>query len=365
MIGPDPYPITPKFYDWRFPHDLRDPSAAPGSVNQRPTTTLPAAWQAVDIPDDPNPVAYLDRRASTLARDRRCRVTNWSTGLEAAHICPKEIGDWFNTNGMDNYTNDSSVKPQYDDINNQILLRADVHIMLDRKEIVIIPKKVNNCYVFVIKVIKAPSASLFDAYHTFHNRICQEFVGVSVQYLFARFAWNIFNNDTLCIFSTPKLYLWVRILQGGSRSTLKYGIVQRLASSFKARSQSSSGESNKRSRVSGPADGDVYVPESEGTPDNSWTSSDEEDAYRERLASLDQDQEVRGRKRSRDLVVVPARSTGRFSNASTEVDSAQQVGVLDRLLSKAGTGKFRKLEKGLSVAGGNFTGAETTRHDSS
>ncbi|KAI1775304.1 hypothetical protein F4818DRAFT_46104 [Hypoxylon cercidicola] len=293
-VGPEPYPITPTFFDWRFPHDL---NAVTRPADQGPTVDLPAAWREATIPNDPNHMSGLGRLGATLSRDLRCRVTNWSTGIEAAYLCPKEAIPWFNRNCMDRYTYDSGVMPQVHDISNQLLLRADVHIMLDRKDIVMIPKKVDGRYVFVIKVIKAFSDSLFDAYRTFHNRICQDLVGVRIEYLFARFAWNILNPDIIHIFSSRNLSLRVRIFRPGSLSTQGYFVEENLASQYRARSQSASGESDD--------DDDVCFLEGEGTVEDSWSSSDEDQQYEERVRSLEtyirqkRGLQERGRKRTR------------------------------------------------------------------
>ncbi|KAI1763239.1 hypothetical protein GGR53DRAFT_373892 [Hypoxylon sp. FL1150] len=269
-------------------------------------------------------------------------------GVEAAHLIPKEAELWFTRNEMKYYSTppDSS---SIDHAVNRILLRGDVHHMLDRRELNILPKKIGDRYCFVLKVIKSGQDYLYDAYEIYHNRIMHDFLGVSIEYLFGRFAWNILHPETMPVLLSPRLKRPVRVYDSAADA---YKVESRLFSEFKnPRSQSRAGESpaggsrGKRSRSSGAGDDDDGCSlDSDDTFTTNGSDPDDEDSYQERLHSLDDykaclaamegGEVTRGRKRSRDGV-------DRFSNASTEVDIRSRA---DHLLSKSNNGKMRRLD---------------------
>ncbi|XXG99544.1 hypothetical protein Hte_005883 [Hypoxylon texense] len=355
--GPKPYPITPSFDNWQFPHISNTPPLHPTlpsddvpidpldiPTETAPTPFLPAAWRAATIPAFIAPPTDLTGRVAVIDRDRTCRVTQYGMGVEAAHLVPKEAESWFNINHMKWYARKPGDSRPIDDLNNMLLLRGDIHHMLDRRELIIIPKKLNDRYVFVLKVIKSNARYLYDAYVIYHNRICQDFLGVRIEFLFGRFAWNIFHPETMHVILTPKFRHPVRVYVS-DRDT--YEVQDRLMMDFKkSRSRSQSvGGSNKRARSSGPADDDDY---SDGSDETLASDESDEDGYQERLYSLDaykkrlsdlEDGEgCRGRKRVRE-------HDDRFSNASTEVDVDSDISHL----SKGGTGKSRKLGEDVTI----------------
>ncbi|KAI1780341.1 hypothetical protein F4818DRAFT_395412 [Hypoxylon cercidicola] len=346
----NPYPITPTFAHWEFPHIIHPPPSPeallqnPDAATQRPTPYLPTDWRKATISAFTRPLSGLKGRDAALNRDGTCRVTAWSAGLEAAHLVPKEASLWFNWNQMLSYARVRTVSNPWDDLANLLTLRADIHVMLDRKEVVIVPKKIDGRYVFVLKVIKAADPTyLFDIYHTYHNRICQDFLGVGIEFLFARFAWNIFDRQTVAINSTRRLRYYVRVR---NRERGAFEVRHELASVFlPSRSQSTTGGSSRGSHSpsSRPTDGDI-----DDMLEPGWTESDEEDAYQRRLASMDKDQEFRGRKRSRG-------SSDRFSNANTEVGLESEIGLLG---SK--TGKIRKIGEEMAFRTRDNIGTEHT-----
>ncbi|KAI1758666.1 hypothetical protein GGR53DRAFT_516313 [Hypoxylon sp. FL1150] len=310
--GRGPYPITPSFDHWEFPHAFDAPPAPSDSGGNGPLVPppetpprpfLPAAWRAAAIAAAPSP-SDLTGRLGILARDQTCRVTQYGMGVEAAHLVPKKAQPWFTLNSMKWYAKTPDDVNAIDDMNNLLLLRADIHYMLDCRELIIVPKKLEDRYVFVLKVIKSKKRYLYDAYEIYHNRICQDFLGVRIEYLFARFAWSIFHPETLPIVLTPNFKYPVRVYDATAKS---YQVQDRLMSEFRKERSLSTGGSNKRPRSSGLVDYDAYSAYSDNTLASSEFGDSDEDSYEERLCSMDiynerlsgEGEEHRGRKRSR------------------------------------------------------------------
>lgn len=70
----NPYPVVPRFHDWRFPHD-----------------NLPPLWESIRDELEAGEV-------ETAARN--CIFTNYAHAVESAHLVPKMQLEWFNSNSM-------------------------------------------------------------------------------------------------------------------------------------------------------------------------------------------------------------------------------------------------------------------------
>ena len=103
-----------------------------------------------------------------------------------ARLCPKEENQWFHQQRMERYirgmgkTGDLAV----DDINNRVLLRADLHKTFDDNKFVFVPKD-GEIVVHMLEL----SSELTGIYH---NSRLHTLESVPREYLFARFAWAIF-----------------------------------------------------------------------------------------------------------------------------------------------------------------------------
>ncbi|KAI1766834.1 hypothetical protein GGR53DRAFT_484565 [Hypoxylon sp. FL1150] len=192
-----PYPITPSFNHWEFPHGR-----------------LPLPWRSLSIPsmpDDKIPDLPKTARERTIFRDRCCRVTQAGCGTEQAHLVPVATSSWYTLNGMEKYNVDSSVFPQIDDLNNTLLLRSDVHNMLDHKELTIVPKLDGGQYKLVTHLIRSQSRYAAEQENLFHDRLIHQLYDVSPSCLFARFAWSLFHKETMRLFETRRASFQVRV----------------------------------------------------------------------------------------------------------------------------------------------------------
>ncbi|KAK3299537.1 uncharacterized protein B0H64DRAFT_388898 [Chaetomium fimeti] len=195
-----PYPIVPRFSDWRFPHG-----------------DLPPLWQrwAAD--------AALPRTGGDTTR--RCVLSNYGDGLETAHLLPAAEDDWWLSNEMQRYslTQFFSSNP-IDGPANLLTLRADLHRVFDERHFCLVPKvgEVDGgrdgsqaepappqlvLHVFNL----TPSGQLPNLWH---NRLVHPLpTTVMIECLFARFAWTIFSPRVFDMFlpSAPvprRLLLW-------------------------------------------------------------------------------------------------------------------------------------------------------------
>ena len=172
-----PYPITPTFREWSFPH------------NQ-----LPKPWGLITNPDsNPHgPVLGRSFAASNLSlalqeRDYSCRISGCREETQIAHLCPQKETDWWYANSMSRYNVGSANTP--DNMSNALLLRTDLHIAFDKPRFVFVPKPSSDPEVpnFVIHLLDE-SAELHGLYH---NRRLQP-IRARIETFFARFAWSIF-----------------------------------------------------------------------------------------------------------------------------------------------------------------------------
>jgi hypothetical protein len=100
-------------------------------------------------------------------------------------VCPQEEEDWYLQNSMLRYNNGNT--ESVNSLANALLLRADLHIAFDKPSFVFVPKPANvESQQFVLHLLE-PSREFECLYH---NRAMQS-LGVSMELLFARFAWTI------------------------------------------------------------------------------------------------------------------------------------------------------------------------------
>jgi hypothetical protein len=169
------YPVVPSFAHFRFPHD-----------------NLPPSWTSASLAF-PEPPPSLQRWTGfadmVVARDETCRITNHSLGTETAHLVPRSEEAWYRSNGMTLYN--SRPEAGTDDARNALLLRSDLHTLFDARKFVVVPKD-NTWIVHVL--VGRPSEELGALYH---NVKLLPLVDLSVECLFARFAWAVLAQGLL------------------------------------------------------------------------------------------------------------------------------------------------------------------------
>ena len=143
--------------------------------------------------------AALAQSSLTMAvtlRDISCRISNYRDGTQSAHLCPRKEDAWFSQNAMGTYNLKQNLSGPYllDDVRNVILLRKDLHGILDEGKLVFIPKPVSGSAReeeeanYVVHFL----LPTYDIGALYHNTSLKPIPGVKTEFLFARFAWTLF-----------------------------------------------------------------------------------------------------------------------------------------------------------------------------
>ncbi|KAL8910210.1 MAG: hypothetical protein Q9171_004483 [Xanthocarpia ochracea] len=148
--------------------------------------------------DDLMPHGQLDASLSATLRDgEQCRVLGRKEQCSVAHIVPVEEVDWFHVNKMSRYVLDNQRRSRaaVSDVNNLMLLRADLHTSFDTaKKFVFVPKKPERNRSNMVTHLLSASAEYGPLYH---NTLAYSLDSIPRPYLFARFAWAIFPLFTI------------------------------------------------------------------------------------------------------------------------------------------------------------------------
>ncbi|TIA27468.1 hypothetical protein D6C78_11067 [Aureobasidium pullulans] len=92
-----------------------------------------------------------------------------------------------------------SPRPEVEPIHvlrNALSLRSDIHIVFDQRRFVIVPKPLSSDetgranYTLAVHVFSPSSSTQFAKFY--HHIATQPLYGISLEYIFARFAWTVF-----------------------------------------------------------------------------------------------------------------------------------------------------------------------------
>ncbi|KAI0843793.1 hypothetical protein F5Y00DRAFT_250221, partial [Daldinia vernicosa] len=191
-----PYPVTPNFHHWEFPHD-----------------NVPSLWlEGHGIQPNPSHLYAISPgtfRDKVLVRDESCRMTLARGGVEQAHWVPISADDWFNDNTMKRYHSEETAVGVRD-VANTILLRSDVHKIWDSKDMTFVPKRRpdGTCGLVMHMLSALHAGARQEKLELWHNRQPHTLYGIRPEFVFARFAWTIFNNRLFCIFNSKRPQGW-------------------------------------------------------------------------------------------------------------------------------------------------------------
>lgn len=129
---------------------------------------------------------------------------------DSAHIVPVEEDQWFHANRMTDYVLDPGRQSQsaISDVNNQLLLRRDLHQSFDKaKKFAFVPKKPCAGSSNMVTHLLSPSKEYGLLYH---NTLTRSLDAVPREYLFARFAWAILPRvEPFLLCEIPRLLVTV------------------------------------------------------------------------------------------------------------------------------------------------------------
>ena len=173
---------------WTRSHIRLFPTSALG---HSPTELFPPLWRKASR--EALNVARTSEPPSSFVAGESCRITNKFLACDGSHIIPASEKLWFTSNEMDQYGQLSgrTGEAAADTSVNMIRLRIDAHRLWDNLQISIIAREDNA---------KAKDAAWFtqmmnegeELYQDWHLRKLQSLAGRSPEYLYARFAWDVF-----------------------------------------------------------------------------------------------------------------------------------------------------------------------------
>ncbi|KLU91773.1 hypothetical protein MAPG_10722 [Magnaporthiopsis poae ATCC 64411] len=185
------YPVIPSFHHWRFPHG-----------------NLPKPWRDLRLPGFVCPANSKD---AAMERDRTCRMSGYSDALHRAHLVPVAEGAWFADNDMERYCSKPNEVAPMNGFRNVLMLRQDLHFLFDARRFTFVAKQFHQSVQLVAHVLNPPNFNQMAG--LYHNRSLQTIRDVSVEFLFARFAWSIFTDEHIRFFrsvSECAVLLWQR-----------------------------------------------------------------------------------------------------------------------------------------------------------
>jgi hypothetical protein len=232
----EPFPVVPNFRSWRFPH-----------------RNIPSLWRVAS------------QNAATVARQRglpsnsiafeSCRVTDKTLEVDEAHIIPVQEKPWFTLNEMEKYADlqGRSGETVADGFSNKMRLRCDGHRLWDKLHFTVVAREGYGSDDPVAWYTQA-IADGQELHEDWHGKRLQSLAGRPPEYLFARFAWNIFPRVYHFLQTGQKRRLVVWGLDGTS-NTREYTTAQcRQFMECQGKSRSVSPTKRARSMTSSQAD---------------------------------------------------------------------------------------------------------------
>ncbi len=176
------YSIVPNFRSWQFPHD-----------------GLPDLWHEASA-NDKQLAAEQGFSIEAIAIES-CRITERCLAIQDAHVIPKEEKPWFATNELEQYGTLStrSGDTVADTLPNIVRLRSDAHYLWDKSDFSIVPRS-NDPLARGVSWYTQVLNDGEELHKYWHGIKLQSLAGRPSQYLFARFAFDIF----------PRLHTFLR-----------------------------------------------------------------------------------------------------------------------------------------------------------
>ncbi|TIA29107.1 hypothetical protein D6C78_10404 [Aureobasidium pullulans] len=217
---------------------------------------LPSIWSQFTIPNMP-PGRALPRQGgltdALLARDITCRLTDAFEGTEHAHLVPRSKVAWFQQNNMFRYS--VSPRPEVELIEaprNALLLRSGIYTVFDQRRLAIVPKPLPSDdtgranHTSAAHVFSPSSSTQFAK--LYHHVAIQPSHGISLEYMFARFASTVFAYSAQFLQQGVKRALC--IVQDGEMTVEDFNEDQciQLYQSRKARKEQEFGDEDENDR---------------------------------------------------------------------------------------------------------------------
>ncbi|KAI2625086.1 hypothetical protein GGR54DRAFT_594840 [Hypoxylon sp. NC1633] len=241
------YPIIPNFANWIFPPNIPKPwqtlpewsltnlskrffdptniqqsgleLSVGGVASSRRSVQRTAHGSPSRLSSaESEPTRIVDDRPFVY-HDECCRISRSLIALEEAHIIPASADAWFMSNRMRRFQPSLAGSAPIDDYPNITPLRADVHFLLDRNTLTIVPKpdsqNAQQSTLFC-HILHSPGKGVNHIRETlsFYQDVpCLPLFGVPKEYIFARFAWAVLNIRSMPIVKVATRTLLLRVVK--------------------------------------------------------------------------------------------------------------------------------------------------------
>jgi hypothetical protein len=122
-------------------------------------------------------------------RDECCRMSAFPEGTQVAHIIPKAEINWFISNAMIQYYPPPKAVNMDGAVNSLLLRSDDLHMSFDAQKFAFVSKGTTSNSPALVMHFLLPSQILSLLYQ---KVTLQLLIDISIEFLFARFAWAIF-----------------------------------------------------------------------------------------------------------------------------------------------------------------------------
>ncbi|KAI0075850.1 hypothetical protein K474DRAFT_1772959 [Panus rudis PR-1116 ss-1] len=175
-LGDPLYPVVVDFAAWTFSHEL------PASWSRHRTDQECAERDLYSY-------SRSDMSDGVKLTDKACIATRYETpyGCQNAHLVPRDQEDWFNANGMDQYSVNMSAGIQ--DVANGVTLRSDVHAFFEGNGFVFYPPTSDGSEFVPYVCMRVPVYA-----ELLHRRSVVMHTRVAEQFLYARFAYTMISR---------------------------------------------------------------------------------------------------------------------------------------------------------------------------
>lgn len=244
------YAIVPNFRTWRFPHEA-----------------LPPLWQQAGESDG-NARSQFNF-SSELLTTESCRISQKRLACESSHIIPASEKPWFASNEMDEYGKLSGRTGEavVDSLWNQLRLKRDAHWLWDNLRFSIVPREdslgAGEVIWFTQMMVEDE-----ELYSDWHRIRLQPLMGRAPEFLYARFAWDIFPKLHAFLQAGHGRRLIVRRLDGETDIRMYNATECREFTLGQGRGRSASPTKRLRSEISGLTDA-IHL------DDEDWEEHDE------------------------------------------------------------------------------------------
>ena len=233
------FAITANFRSWAFPHQ-----------------NVPARWLQTSM-DEKKAMQQRNANTASILAGESCCITRKQLICETSHIIPSSEKQWFISNEMNEYglLSGRSGDTIADSPANRMRLKVDAHRLWDTYHFSIVPREVNTTtgeLAWFTQMMNEDDELEED----WHSKQLQPLIGRAPEYLYARFAFDIFPRLINFLKGGQPRRLTVHP-PNGAQDTRVYSAAEcAKLTENQGRGRSASPTKRSRSQADGPDDGE-------------------------------------------------------------------------------------------------------------